>query len=377
MERSDSFLSNRSMRSNLSRGENRRHYVGVAMVLSVAVIWVSSSEMIQYIFGDLEFSKPFFITYFNTGLFSIYLLRLLVRRSFWFWVGNRFNGGGSGDVDAAEGGETRELLDGGKYSLVEARNFKSIDIPGSADDAQFNLPELMQRAFFFSPLWFIANYTFNLGLHMTSVSSSSTLSTASGLFTFLIGVSIGAESYSAMKALSVILNILGVGMIGLYDIQDIVHKSSFVGDLFSLLAALGYGLYTTFLKVKLEDDRKIDMLLFFGFVGLFNLLILWPLFLVLDKFGFETFEMPSGRLILLLTVNGLLGTVLSDYLWARSVLLTTPLIATIATSLSIPLSLIADTIIHGSTYTVLYFTGTILVIMGFVFSNVAEAAIQA
>jgi len=106
-------------------------------------------------------------------------------------------------------------------------------------------------------------------------------------------------------------------------------------------------------------------------------MVLWPLFFVLDKFGFENFEMPGGRLILLLTLNGLLGTVLSDYLWARSVLLTTPLIATIATSLSIPLSLIADTIIHGSTFTVLYFTGTILVILGFVFSNVAEAAIQA
>ena len=36
------------------------------------------------------------------------------------------------------------------------------------------------------------------------------------------------------------------------------------------------------------------MQLFFGFVGLFNILFLWPLGLILHFTGGETFELPSG-----------------------------------------------------------------------------------
>lgn len=36
------------------------------------------------------------------------------------------------------------------------------------------------------------------------------------------------------------------------------------------------------------------MQLFFGFVGLFNILFLWPLGLILHFTGAETFELPSG-----------------------------------------------------------------------------------
>jgi len=58
--------------------------------------------------------------------------------------------------------------------------------------------------------------------------------------------------------------------------------------------------------------------------------------------GVEPFSMPSKATLGLLTANGLIGTVVSDYLWARSVLLLSPLISTLGLSLTIPCSMLAQ-----------------------------------
>lgn len=54
---------------------------------------------------------------------------------------------------------------------------------------------------------------------------------------------------------------------------------------------------------------------FSGFVGLFNLLLLWPGFLLLHYTGFEAFELPSQLVWTYILINGLIGTVLSEFLW--------------------------------------------------------------
>lgn len=55
--------------------------LGFTLLLSVVVIWVASSMMIQAIFTRVDFFKPFFLTYFSTSMFSIYLLSYPWRRN--------------------------------------------------------------------------------------------------------------------------------------------------------------------------------------------------------------------------------------------------------------------------------------------------------
>ena len=52
-----------------------------------------------------------------------------------------------------------------------------------------------------------------------------------------------------------------------------------------------------------------------GFVGLFNMLIMWPGFPLLHVMGFEKFQLPNKQQFLYMVVNGLIGTVLSELLW--------------------------------------------------------------
>lgn len=71
------------------------------------------------------------------------------------------------------------------------------------------------------------------------------------------------------------------------------------GDFLALVSAVFYALYVTLLKVKIESEERIDMQLFFGFVGLFNIFMSWPVGVILHWTGVETFESPHGYNIIL------------------------------------------------------------------------------
>lgn len=77
-----------------------------------------------------------------------------------------------------------------------------------------------------------------------------------------------------------------------------------LGDALALLSALFYALYVTLLKVRIRSESRIDMQLFFGFVGLFNILTCWPIGILLHITGVERFEMPyTSKAVLALLIN--------------------------------------------------------------------------
>ena len=69
-----------------------------------------------------------------------------------------------------------------------------------------------------------------------------------------------------------------------------------LGDSLALISAFVYALYVTLIKVRVHNESRIDMQLFFGFVGLFNVLLCWPIGLIMHLVGMETLEEPRNRL---------------------------------------------------------------------------------
>lgn len=57
------------------------------------------------------------------------------------------------------------------------------------------------------------------------------------------------------------------------------------------------GIYTTVMKKRIGDEARVNMPLFFGFVGLFNSIILVPGFPILHFAGIEPFALPTTRRI--------------------------------------------------------------------------------
>lgn len=88
-----------------------------------------------------------------------------------------------------------------------------------------------------------------------------------------------------------------------------------LGDGLAFISALFYALYVVFLKVKVQVESRIDMQLFLGFVGLFNLLTCWPVGVVLHWVGMEIFEPPRTSIqwyALLINVRMLLISIVEE-----------------------------------------------------------------
>ncbi|KAJ1933410.1 hypothetical protein EC988_009128, partial [Linderina pennispora] len=225
----------------------------------------------------------------------------------------------------------------------------------------------------FCMLWFAANITQNASLAYTTVANSSILCATSGLFTLAIGAVAGVERFNAMRLGAVLVSIMGVYSIMHYGADPAGVQAmplAWFGDLLALSSAFLYGCYTTLLKLKIGDESRLDSSLFFGSVGLANIVLLWPGFFLLHWLGIETFALPgSASLWLMILVNALIGTFLSDYLWLMAVLMTSPLVVTLGLSLTIPLSMAGDILWKGVAVGLPYYVGAVMILAAFIAAN--------
>jgi solute carrier family 35 protein F5 len=170
------------------------------------------------------------------------------------------------------------------------------------------------------------------------------------------------------KLLAVLISLSGVAVVSLSDFS-MESKKIPLGTIFALISAFFYASYLVFLRKKVDHEDKLDIPMFFGFVGLFNLIILWPLFFILHYAGLEEFSWPTKRQWLFLVFNGIIGTVFSEVLWLWGCFLTSSLIATLAISLTIPLSMIADVLFKNISYSPLFYLGTAPMVISFFVVN--------
>jgi solute carrier family 35 protein F5 len=230
----------------------------------------------------------------------------------------------------------------------------------------------------FCCIWFIANFLNNMSYSLTLVTSTTILASTSSIWTLLAGVLVKIERLSSTRILAVVFSVVGVVLVATSNTRRSSEdnpqndkSNSWVGNLMSLGSAFSYAIYITLLKIKIKDESRVSMMLFFGLVGVFNFLLFWPLFFLFDAIGLEHFSWPSGsRTWILLVLNGLLGTALSEFLWLRASLLTSPLVATVGLSLMTPVVLVFDTFL-GLKLTVGYIIGSLFVVCGFLLVNLS------
>jgi solute carrier family 35 protein F5 len=161
----------------------------------------------------------------------------------------------------------------------------------------------------------MANYFVAACLEHTTVASSTILTSTSSIFTLLLGCAVNVEIFTMRKLCGVLASLLGVVLISSVDLfgnndngrGSFPHKSArqvALGDAMALLSAVLYGVYAVLMKKRIGDERRISMPVFFGLVGLFNVLLLWPGFLILHFTGVEPFELPpTSRVTTIILVS--------------------------------------------------------------------------
>ena len=67
----------------------------------------------------------------------------------------------------------------------------------------------------------------------------------------------------------------------------------------------------------------------------------------------------------MLSINAFFGTFISDYCWARSVLLLGPFVTTLGLTITFPLSAIFDSLVNDAKFSYLYGIGSFLIFSAF------------
>lgn len=415
-----------------------KYGLGIVLIICVTIIWVGSSEWIQFIFGALDFKRPYFLTFFNTTGFALWNLGYLVQPS---WRAIPWDDEDEAQDIQVEDPAIRSLLTrqhpkhivspttsqpsrGSNRSLspvpevvaVEETFYRRLlnpryrqwcvtydscrdysaessvadltaagaeeqtvegEILSDAESAvcvhvhrirMYSLKKIWKSALYFCPFWFIANYLFNLSLSYTSVSSNTIMSSMGTVWTVFISRLFLNTPIGSFKMAGVFICVSGSIIVSIGSGGE--NGSSVLGNIIALLSSFFYAVYTIVLRTCLPDDNRYSMGMTFGAVGVINFFALWVGFPVLDYFNIEPFHWPKKSQLGPLMINALIGTNLSDVLWARSVILTSPIVATLGLSLTTPMSMVVDRVIYGSSYSHLYIIGAICVLCGFVVANI-------
>ncbi|GMG50081.1 unnamed protein product [Ambrosiozyma monospora] len=386
--------------------------LGLFFLSCVVILWVLSSFLLNTIFvSSNAYLKPFFITWVNTAAFSFYLIpyylekRSLLKKknakSESPITGMSVSGAGDslvrtisrtlsvssnllGNADVNDDG----VVDHANVEDDDSAQYEHIPVPdygsqhSSLDEEALIPPKLpklsthqtMQLAFWFSLLWFLSNFLNNSSLIFTSVSSQTILSSTSSLFTIIVGYLFSVEKITFVKLISIALSFIGVVLVTNNDdpSASLTPKQIWLGNLLALAGALCYGVYSILLKLRVKDDSRMDMRLFFGFVGVFNTLLLWPLLLILHFTGLEKFELPGSKEIYFILLLNCFMSFLADYLWARAMLLTSPLTVTVGLSLTIPVAMVLEFVIKRQINSWVYMLGALLICFSFYYINKSE-----
>jgi len=231
---------------------------------------------------------------------------------------------------------------------------------------RLTVAETAQLALSFSLLWFAGNYSYQAALAYTEAGIVNVLSASSCLFTLILSAifpSTQLDKLSLTKVVAVLFTVCGVVLVSYSDLK--LEDGFPLGSLWTLSGSIFYSSYIVFLRRKIDHEDKLDVPMFFGFVGLFSFLFLWPLFFVLHFTNHEHFDLPDKQQMIALLINGIVGTVLSELLWLFGCFYTSSLIATLSISLTIPLTTFADVLIKNVEYDQLFYVGSIPMFVSF------------
>ncbi|XP_003372039.1 solute carrier family 35 member F5 [Trichinella spiralis] len=227
--------------------------------------------------------------------------------------------------------------------------------------SKLNIWQTMKLSFQFSILWFSANIFYSEALTLTESSIVNILSSTSALFTLLFACVLPSnigDRFTVTKLFLVCLSIVGVSMVSYVD-HTSFEVSTPLGVVWAIFGSIGYSTYVVLLRHQVDCEEKLEIPMFFGFVGVFCLLTLWPALFLFDYLGIESLHpMPNSSQWRYIILNGLFGTVLSEYMWLWGCFLTSSLIATLSLCLVIPMTLLTE-------FSIALYIGTVPVLISF------------
>lgn len=206
-----------------------RWILGLVYIVAVATIWIGASFLVQSVV-HLGVS-PFLITYVCNSLFIIYIPIFEIGRyvenkygSLWIWRNRKSDdisplqgpgelemenllaevdlGVKADDLDPSMSAEEGEISQhgGSEYESERALDDRAVMVEeadkGLDAKGHWTRMRVAEVSLLICPFWFFAQFTSNLSLKYTTITSNTILSTSSCLFTFLVSLAFLREKFT-------------------------------------------------------------------------------------------------------------------------------------------------------------------------------------
>lgn len=390
---------------------------GTVILFIVDLMLVASSELSEHIFKVEGYGKPYFTTYLKTSMFIVYLLGFLFHKSWWkrgtsgcglecdesvaakavplsnpsfVPTKGHESGGGTAPADvekqpnagtgkrAVRFSSVSEVRTMGDAFAVEAalarlsyKEYLRAERVLRRQAMRLSAGTVAKLALILCGIWFLANFAFQQALYFTEAGVVSVLWSMSGLFTLVLAAiwpSCGGDRFTLTKLVAVLFSISGIVMVCFSDRSDRdVNRLGKVaaGACWALAGAFLYAFYLVLLKRQVDRQDKLSIPMFFGFVGLFSTVMLWPGLVVAHYAQIETFQWPTQKQMLLVLINGFVGTMVAELLWLWGCFLTSSVAASLAVTLTTPLTMIVDIYYRKDNYSWMFYVGAVPVLLSY------------
>ncbi|ODV86704.1 hypothetical protein CANARDRAFT_174765 [[Candida] arabinofermentans NRRL YB-2248] len=356
--------------------ERRRWMSGLFYLFLVVATWVIAVQLTNNVMKNDDYDHPLFVAYINGSLFMVFglghgfsMIKSLFKRIFF----RSFE-----HINLSPGSNYGSCNENNSNQHQRMRNEAEVVI--HTPTMQLSTKQILILSCQAALIYYANAACATTSLKYTSASNQTILATTSSLFTLTVGSLVGVESFSIAKLASIMVSISGILMITMSDKEsstvDLLNelKNPLLGDLLSITAAFSYSCYLVLLRLRMgEETNPENDKLVFTFLGLFTLILVFPILLFADFVGFEELSLPENNTILMIIfISGLLNAI-SDYCSIMASLLTSPLMTSLSLSTAIPVSMICDSIFYNTVSTsVYYYFGIIMIFSSFVFMNMSN-----
>jgi len=355
---------NEEFETNNRKSSLKKKILGFFILLFVVLLIVSSSILIKSIETN---TKPFLLTYLGYNFFIIYLVIDLIKNLI-IKCKQKYNSKESEDEYFEIKYNTK---DESKFSHVMERLDSGVEYSYGENFANYTIILCL--------LWYTTNACYNYALTLTSVTTVNSLSASNIIFVlifeylFLIKFSKRKSFFSIFKILGACFSLVGIVLITVFNFESVndeekkTNSNNYFGVLLGLCSAIVYASYSIYFKLQTKKYKeKFNVLQTYGFIGIFNLLII-PIILIIFHFTkIETFSFPKSNEFFYIFINALFGGVICDFLIGYAIWLLSPDAVSFGMTMTIPLSYIFDLFIKKNfEFNFFYFFGIACIIAGF------------
>lgn len=334
--------------------QERKNFKLGAIFLVIAIsTWMIGLELVNSVLKGDEFRKPWFLAFLTGSCFMLNFtpevfnfLRSLV------YTPPIENAGLSPPLSASDLAPAAACGLNSEDAQLYGKEESDIDAPIPLTNR-----EIFQLALMISVIYYCYNVFGMLALQYTSASNQTVLGSTTAIFTLFAGVYLRVDRFSFKKLVCVAISLTGVILINVSEdhVGDnegnkFKPKNPAFGNFLALLGAFCYAMYLLTMKVKCGTGKKTtNERRLFGWVGVCTFVLGIPMLTIVNYLGIEEFKVPPS-----LTVAAMIGinsvfSVISDYVTILAMLLTSPLVTSLALTSSIPITILIDFILLSFT----------------------------